>query len=282
MQTKSQSQQLVGTFETLIREHHERLKCHSSQTGRQAQLADFIAGFVGAQSRHDIVAHENLPVVTTMLDGYLANRGRWAEQQKLSADDFNLFEVMEVEHDEVRHSMILAWLLDSRLEHGTHAQGNLCFRLFLEEFERELQLDRSIANTPYWVRREVSCSESRVDIEIAAGRKFIIHIENKLRSAEGGSQTEREWRGLRERVEELEIPTANAHGIFLTRDGSAPENKDFHPVRWSRIARILDKFAQKAEAPEVRLFSAHYAKAVRKFALTEPKGKEITNGETTV
>lgn len=282
MQANQQSRQLMHAFEALFRGHAEVLERHSTLAGAHTELADFIAGFVEAQKRSDDIAHKALPVVTATFEGYLAGRRKWEERQRLLAEDFNLFDVMDVQDDEVRHSMVLAWVLDSRLAHGTHAQGNLGFRLFLEEFKGELKLNHSISDVPYWVRREVSCGESRVDIEIAARDKFIIHIENKIWSAEGDNQTEREWRGLKERAEELKIPGENTHGIFLTRDASAPVSPEFHAVGWSRIARVFEKFAEQAGPAEVRLFTAHYAKAVRRFALTEPKPTEIENGEATV
>ena len=85
---------------------------------------------------------------------YTGAWNQWAETQKGSADDFNLFRVLEVAYDELRHSMLLAWLLDRRIEYGTHAQGSLGLELFL----KEVGLDAGYAAHAYWVRREVSVS----------------------------------------------------------------------------------------------------------------------------
>jgi len=214
-------------------------------------------------------------VLNEMLPGFLAARKKWAEAQEKSADDFNLFEVMEVEGDEICHSKILAWLLDHRIEHGTHAQGNLGFRLFLQELGSELreEQDGQIASyageSKYWVHREMSGNEARVDIEIAARGKFLIHLENKIHSMEGEDQTEREWRDLQARRNELGVPESACHAIFLTLDGGKAKNKSFHSVGWNRIAKVLDKFALETEPPEVKLFARHYAKAVRKLSIVE-------------
>src|SRR5262245_3416012 len=137
-----------------------------------------------------------------VLPGFLAERKKWAEAQRRTAEEFNLLEVLKIDGDEVSHSNLLAWVLDHRIEHGTHAQGDLGFQLFLEEFRRELgeQFVRQVAayarNRTYWVRSEVTGAESRVDIEIAAHGKFLIHLENKIHSQEGDDQTNREWRDL--------------------------------------------------------------------------------------
>ena len=140
----------------------------------------------------------------------------------------------------------------------------------------------SYPTEPYWVRCEVSGNQSRIDIEIASRGKFIIHIENKIWSSEGPDQTHREWCDLERRAKELGIPTANVHGIFLTLDGSQPENKHFVAVRWDRIAKVLDSFAKKAQPKAVKLFAAHYAKAVRKLALAQSETEEGEDGNSTV
>jgi hypothetical protein len=212
---------------------------------------------------------------------------RWAAYQVKYADDFNVFDVMKVEHDEVTHSKLLAWLLDRRIEHGTHAQGSLGFQLFLEELQEDLATESppeplKYFEEPYWVACEVSGDRSRVDIEIAAREKFIIHIENKILSLEGPEQTDHEWDDLGKRRRELGISESNAHAIFLTLNGSDPNNKNFRPVGWCRIARILEKFADQAQAPDVKLFARHYAKAIHALAVSpqlDSRTKEPGNGE---
>jgi len=270
MQTKRQAQELVHRFEALI----ESYVSLSKGVGGEQNV-----DHSGGQTR---VLNDLLPV-------YLAAHKTWAEKQKVSADEFNLLEVMEVETDEVCHSKILAWLLARRIDRGTHAQGSLGFRLLLEELgtmpiaESHHLLKVTYADEPnYWVRREVSGSKARIDVEIAARRKFIIHIENKILAAEGQGkthQTHREWSDLKERAKKLGVPEADCHAIYLTLDGSKSKNRHFRAVGWNHIARVLDKFAELATPPEVKLFARHYAKAVRKRAAVEPQKKKIEDAE---
>ncbi len=215
-----------------------------------------------------------------LLHAFQVERRKWVEAQRKTADDFNLFKVMGVESDEVRHSKILAWLLDHRVDHGTHAQGNLGFALFLEELGKELQEQdkrrvTAYANeSNYWVNCEVSGDEARVDIEIAAHGKFLIHIENKIWSAEGGDQTNREWRDMLARATELDVPDSACHAIFLTLEGTEAENQYFRPVRWMQVAKVLDKFAERTEPRNVQLFARHYAHALRKLSGLEREREE--------
>ncbi len=223
-----------------------------------------------------------------MLAGYREKHSQWASSQRSLADDFNLFAVLGVEYDEINHSKLLAWLLDRRIEHGTHAQESLGFQLFLKELQPELDPESKLqvgdyaTERRYWVRREVSCSESRVDIEIAASGKFIIHIENKILASEGEDQTEREWRGLNKRGESLGIPQEHRHAIFLTLDGRPPADDHFRPVGWERIADVLNEFARQVRPRYVRLFARHYAEAVRKLAASNFRLEEIPHGEAVV
>lgn len=182
------------------------------------------------------------------------------------ADDFNLLEVMQLTGNEIRHSMVLAWLLDRDLRKlGTHAQGSVGFRLFLEEFDLPL----SYAGCNYWVRREVAGEKSIVDIEVGCLNQFLIHIENKIWSCEGTDQTDREWSDLQRRAAELGVSARNVHALFLTPNGTKPKNDRFHPISWGRVVRVLEKFAERAKPVDVQFFARHYAQALRRFVVTQ-------------
>jgi PD-(D/E)XK nuclease superfamily len=224
---------------------------------------------------------------TTLLDGFRQSRTEWEAKQVKSADEFSLFRVMDVEEDEVTHSKLLAWLLDRRIEKGSHAQGNLGFRYFIEELGPELGAKpspqiMSYPDQPYWVRCEVRGKKSRVDIEIAASGRFIIHIENKIKSQEDKRQTHREWWDLEKRRQELGVPASNVHAVFLTLDGHSPKNKHFVAIGWHRLVRVFERFAERCEPPEVRLFVTHYAEAVRRLALIEPEAQEHANENSSI
>jgi hypothetical protein len=255
---------------------------------KTTEVSDLIRRFESLIARHAELRSKEVgqltKVLNELLPGFLAERKNWAQAQRKTADDFNLFQVMGVDAAEVCHSTLLAWLLDHRIEGGTHAQGPLGFRLFLEELRRELQEEHggdvtSYAEVDYWVRAEVSGDEARVDIEIAAQNSFLIHIENKIYSAEGDSQTNREWRDLQARRRELGVPEDRCHALFLTLDGRRAQNVNFRSVGWNRIARILNKFADQAEPPEVKLFARHYSKAIRKLSAMEREEMEGDDGD---
>jgi hypothetical protein len=148
-----------------------RIRTLLKQFGEHRDRANKLEQVQAADDRHQIHA---------LLDGYNETVESYRQKQEQVADDFNLLEVMRLTGKEIRHSMVLAWLLDHDMRRlGTHAQGNLGFRLFLSEF-KDFHLPLAYADCKYWVRREVAGDESIVDIEVACRGRFLIHIENKI------------------------------------------------------------------------------------------------------
>jgi hypothetical protein len=177
-----------------------------------------------------------------------------------------LMHVLGLTNNEIRHTMVLAWLLDHDIQKlGTHAQGNLGFRLFLKEFDLPIEY----AAHKYRVSREAVGDESIVDVEIVCRGEFLIHIENKIWSKEGVDQTNREWSDLQRKAVELNVSERNVHAFFLTPDGAKPRNRNFTPIRWVCIANILERFAEQAKPQDVKLFASHYAWGLRRFIVIQ-------------
>ena len=129
-----------------------------SHDPREYRIRALLERFDEVRERADAAARAQAATdekrMDALLDGYRKAEERCREQQEQCADDFNLLDVMRLTGKEIRHSMVLAWVLDHDLRRlGTHAQGKLGFRLFLEEFGLPLRY----ADCNYRVRREGSC-----------------------------------------------------------------------------------------------------------------------------
>ncbi|HPD17122.1 MAG TPA: PD-(D/E)XK nuclease family protein [Planctomycetota bacterium] len=271
---------LASQFGQLLHGYGAALsRCHPRAGARTECFRGLLEGFVEADQRASQAeaanAAEDHREFGELLDGFERAIAAWRDAQKATADDFNLLSVLKVAGDELRHSRVLAWLLDhDLLRLGTHAQGNLGFRLFLEE----LALPREYANGGYRVHREVAGDESRVDLEVAARGRFLLWIENKIWSAEGEAQTHREWDDLQRRAAQLGVPADRVHALFLTLGGSPPQNPGFVAVRWRTIASVFDRFAVEAHPDDVKLFCRHYARALREMS-SEPPGMQETKND---
>jgi hypothetical protein len=223
-----------------------------------------------AETLYRAQSSEDFERFTRLLNDFRHARERHRQSQEELADDFNLLEVLRLTGKEVRHSMVLAWLLDRDLEsHGTHAQGRLGFRLFLRQFG----LPAEYADAQYWVRREVAGDESVVDVEVAARGQFLIHVENKIWSSEGTDQTDREWADVQRRAVSLGIhPSrrdAPIHALFLTPDKVVAINNNFVAISWRGVVRVLEKFAEQAKPSDVKLIARHYARAISMFIIRQ-------------
>ena len=264
---------LLGRFRVLSRPgpsslpHQAAIFSRLIEAYRACRLRDELA-----EAKSDSLARE---AFSGILCGLQFAYDTWRRRQASVAEDFNILDVMRITSKEVYHSMVLAWLLDHDLRrYGTHAQGKLGFELFLDA----VRLPLCYAEADYWVRREVVGDESRVDIEIGARGAFLIHVENKIRAPEGKMQTRREWADLTRRAATLGVeisgPRRAIHAFFLTPEGRSAENPMFAQLSWATVASILEAFAQKALPPDVRLFSAHYARALRTFVVRELRPEE--------
>jgi hypothetical protein len=269
----------------VIKGHAAIVARHASEPGeRLERMRQLVHGFRELYSRLQLAQIEDVAArchsFAALIGSFRAAFDSYRQGQQDRADDFNILEVMNLTYKEIRHSMMLAWLLDHDLRRrGTHAQGSLGFRLFLAEFGLPLWY----ADERYWVRREAVGQTSIIDVEIGSRSRFLIHIEIKVWAAEGIDQTEREWDDLSQRAVELgvdpESPNPRVHALYLTPSGVSPISPRFRPVSWLAIARILERFSAMVAPQDVKLFSAHYARALRRYIATEPPAREVINGE---
>jgi hypothetical protein len=140
---------------------------------------------------------------------------------------FNLFDVLKSTHNEIRHSNVLAWLLDPN---GSHGMRELFLRHWLMRvFYESEQADAAyldpvdIDSTPFKsveVRREWKRIDLLVKIVTQDDHQWIICIENKVRSRQSANQLER-YRG---RVEsEFPKPARRFYILLTVRDEEADD-----------------------------------------------------------
>ena len=143
------------------------------------------------------------------------------------AGSFNTFHVLGIDSDEVKHSQFLAWLFDSKSNHGLENQ-------FLRAFVDLGQIDiRHEELKMYSVLTEVMVKESRIDMAIFRVGKYLIYIENKIRSEESPDQLKREFRDMYRFGSELRVPKDKMFPVFLTPKGRTPVSGD--PENWKLI-----------------------------------------------
>lgn len=209
------------------------------------QLAEWKSFFSNWQSLVPAVtASEKKPVLDCeKLDSFAQAFFRTYEEHRRSGATVNVWRVAGLNHDELRNSQVLTWILD---KFGEHGQGSAVLERLVELTDKRPEgvTAQKVRDNNYWTRTEslpLGDVESRVDIEIESAA-FLIFIEVKIRARETGDQLKRY----------VDLATKKAAGrpwiiVFLTTDGRPPDNAELRdkviPLKWNQIANILDAHA---------------------------------------
>lgn len=159
---------------------------------------------------------------------------------------FNVFDVLKSAESELRHSNMLAWLLDPDQSHGL---GDLFLRRWLmlvlneaADGGRVLDLDPVEVDTEPIALVEVSREWNRIDvlvkIRLKNGEEWIVVIENKVNATQSKGQLKR----YREVVERA-FPKARRVYLFLTKSEEHPEDQEkehYIATRYETVKRTLD------------------------------------------
>jgi len=262
-------------FKQLLEGYKPTKDQSASMSAERAQRFQALAGRFAELRRRSVnqaraAAQNSHQKFQGFIAGFSNAFDQWAEGQRGKADRFNVLELLGLKTNEMSHSRMLAWLLDRNYcGHGTHAQGSLGFKLFLAE----LRLPTELADARYVVRQEVPGDDSRIDIEVAKLGRFVMHIEVKIRAPEGHNhqQTTLEWENLRQRAEKLAVKEDQKDGgifaLYITPSGQKPSCDKFRPVTWQQVANVFYRFADEAQAGDVRLFARHYAGTLERFII---------------
>ena len=189
---------------------------------------------------------------------------------------FNLFITLGIDHDELSHSRVIAWLLRPSSSHGL---GDLFLRPFLKTAATQAQVLGIGAVSPKdvdnWHLANVEIARERQDIDLLVvdqGDQFVCPIENKIDSGERPGQLEKYWKTV-----ESHYSKWHKLAVFLTRDGIPPNKKEdkkhWTPLDYGVIADIIDGLPEEcltAIDQDVSSFLAQYAIAIRRRVMKPP------------
>jgi PD-(D/E)XK nuclease superfamily protein len=186
------------------------------------------------------------------------------EQLAAFLNRFNPIKVMKMERMEIRHSAILAWLLDPN---ETHNLGDR----FLEAFLGEAFRGFSAPDAPTALDiiqsdlrdAEVRCEWQNIDIFIVSQtNNWAVIIENKFHAKQHKGQLDK----YMSKVEAIYQSPGNRlriAGVFLTLGDEKPEDEDerYAPIGYKAVCEILDRLLSQQQStlsPEVTTFLNHY------------------------
>lgn len=216
-------------------------------------------------------------------DYYLA-LDRYRIENKTIAEDFNIFNILGVEHYEVStHSSLLRELLDSN---GSHGQGNLFFIEFLSMLSDKGIIPREEINKysskmfdDYICEAERAVDTGRIDIiieRLECEFPFCLIIENKIWAVDQEKQIERYWQELKKK----KAPENRKKILYLSIDGHLPsewsidnklrnelENQQvLYCISYKEDVKLwLGKSLQKIESEKVKYIIGQYIDVLKKL-----------------
>ena len=187
----------------------------------------------------------------------------------------NLFRVLGISQTEIRHSNILAWLLDPR---GNHQLGNTV----LSEFLRDLIVNGQVSEyfklllsnqSDFTVRREWK----HIDILLVSCiTKTVIAIENKVNAPESKTQLNR-YRNILEDEFKKEEGWAHIY-LFLTPDGDEPSDDKWDIITYEDIVGDIERAIQGLDLlPEVKLLIENYLDVLRREIMKDNELVDLCN-----
>jgi len=194
-----------------------------------------------------------------------------AELDQITAyfNRFNPIRVMRMEGMEIRHSAILAWLLDPIENHGF---GDAFLRAFLAQALRGADnpaltaLDVSKADLR---DAEIQREKRNIDLFVSSpsnGWAFI--IENKFHAKQSDGQLAKYLERAEEDAKGAKLPFKH-QGIFLTLHEEAPSAEvaeKYVTLRYADVCEILGSLMASSQArmgSEVQQFLSHYLEVIR-------------------
>lgn len=187
----------------------------------------------------------------------------------------NLFRVLGISQAEIRHSNILAWLLDPR---GNHQLGNAILREFLRDLIVNGQVNECFElllsnQNDFIVRREWK----HIDILLVSyATKTVIAIENKVNARESKTQLNR-YRNILEDEFKKEENWTRIY-LFLTPDGDEPSDDNWDIITYEDIVGDIERAIQGLDLlPEVKLLIENYLDVLRREIMKDNELVDLCN-----
>lgn len=211
------------------------------------------------------------------LERFILNNPELEKLEDLLSE-FNIFETLNIVDAEIRHSIVLAWLLNPNSNHGLGGYFTRKFLKYLISNNKEA-LDASISLFDFEtfdiatleIRREWQNIDLLIILEDA---KYVIAIENKIGSSEHSDQLAR-YR----KITETEFREFKKIFVYLTPDEATPkEDTEWITFNYWIIVNLLEdvlKYKVNTINEHVFNFISHYVAVLRRHIVGESEVDKI-------
>ena len=149
----------------------------------------------------------------------------------------NIFQILRITKNEIRHSNFLSWLLDPN---ESHKLGDIFLKRFLREVfssDKFGDIDQVDVEGMDLSKVEIQREWKNIDILIKL-ENVVVCIENKVLSKEHSNQLRRY-----KEIIENQFPNHHQTFVFLTPEGSSSEDESesYEPISYEFIIESLDR-----------------------------------------
>jgi hypothetical protein len=149
----------------------------------------------------------------------------------------NIFQILRISKNEIRHSNFLSWLLDPN---ESHKLGDIFLKRFLREVfssDKFVEINQVDVEGIDLTKVEIQREWKNIDVLIVL-ENVVVCIENKVLSKEHSNQLMR----YREIIES-HYPNHKQTFVFLTPEGdtSDSESETYEPISYEFIVETLDR-----------------------------------------
>jgi len=210
------------------------------------------------------------------LEKFILNNKELEKLESLLAQ-FNVFETLNIVNAEIRHSSVLAWLLNPNANHGC---GDYFVKLFLKyTFSTNKDYLKSKLTIFDLEKFDYSDLEIRrewnnIDILIISEKnKFIVVIENKISSAEHSNQLTRYFE-----IIEKNFPSYEKIFVYLTPEGEIGTDEHWLTFDYAVILNILNdliEYKRSSLSEQILSFLKQYSTIIRRYVVSNPEIEHI-------
>ena len=194
--------------------------------------------------------------------GWRASYGQMEDEQRRLRSDgrwrrghADLFGVLNISRAEIRHSAMIAWLLDPIARHGL---GTRFIDGVLKHTFGDESFDQVDSARP---RCEHPVSGGRVDIVVTA-KTFTLVIENKVDSPEGEGQCDSYYAALKDMPNPFFILLKPGHDEPTSASGEA--KRAFRVLQYADVRTILANALKNAELADGRRVAEDYLRTLNR------------------
>ena len=149
----------------------------------------------------------------------------------------NIFQILRITKNEIRHSNFLSWLLDPN---QSHKLGDIFLKRFLREVfssDKFGDLDQVDVEGMDLSKVEIQREWKNIDILIKL-ENVVVCVENKVLSKEHSDQLRRY-----KEIIENQFPNYHQTFVFLTPEGNTSEDESntYEPISYEFIVESLDR-----------------------------------------